>query len=282
MASGLQNDPGLQNRVAFITGAARGQGRAHAVRLAREGVDIIGVDICADIATMGYPNATEDDLAETVRLVEKAGRTMVARVADVRNYQDLVAAVDEGVQRFGRLDIIIANAGIVRLGAEVDFLAEWQDVIDTNLSGVYYTIRAGLPALRAGNRGGSIVLTSSTAGIKGSASLNAGGNAYAAAKRGLVALMQNLANELAPEWIRVNTIHPTGVATGMTLNPTMQALMEHAAAGGQNAIAGMQNALPIPMLEAEDVANAVAFLVSDEAKFITGISWPLDAGFTVR
>jgi NAD(P)-dependent dehydrogenase (short-subunit alcohol dehydrogenase family) len=136
--------------------------------------------------------------------------------------------------------------------------------------------------MRAGGRGGSIVLTSSTAGLKASASLNAGGNAYAAAKRGLVALMQNFANALAPESIRVNTIHPTGVASGMTQNEAMDALMAHAAAGGQNAISGMQNALPIEMLQPEDVANAVAFLVSEEAKFITGVAWPLDAGFTVR
>jgi SDR family mycofactocin-dependent oxidoreductase len=274
---------GLEGQVAFITGAARGQGRAHAVRLAREGVDIIGVDICADIASTGYPNASEADLEETARLVEKEGRTMVARKADVRSYDQLVAAVDDGVEQFGRLDIIIANAGIVRLGRETDdFMSEWQDVIDTNLTGVYQTVRAALPAMRAGGRGGSIVLTSSTAGLKASASLNAGGNAYAAAKRGLVALMQNFANALAPESIRVNTIHPTGVASGMTQNAAMDALMAHAAAGGQNAISGMQNALPIEMLQPEDVANAVAFLVSEEAKFITGVAWPLDAGFTVR
>ncbi|WP_319435635.1 mycofactocin-coupled SDR family oxidoreductase [Mycobacterium sp. RTGN5] len=274
---------GLEGRVAFITGAARGQGRAHAVRLSSEGVDVIGVDICEDIASMGYPNATEADLDETVRLVEKEGRRMVARKADVRRYRDLVGAVDEGVEQFGRIDIIIANAGIVRLAGESeDFMADWHDVIDTNLTGAYQTVRAALPVMREGGRGGSIVLTSSTAGLKGTASLNASGNAYAAAKRGLVALMQNLANYLAPEWIRVNTIHPTGVASGMTQNDAMSALMEQAAAGGANAISGMENALPLPILQPEDVANAVAFLVSDEAKFITGTAWPLDAGFTVR
>jgi SDR family mycofactocin-dependent oxidoreductase len=264
----------LEGRVAFITGAARGQGRAHAVRLARDGVDVIGIDICADIATMGYPNGTEAELEETARLVEKEGRRMVARKADVRDYDGLVAAFQEGYAEFGRVDIIIANAGIVRLGAE--------SVIDTNLTGVYHTVRAALPAMRDAGRGGSIVITSSTAGLKGTASLNAAGNAYAAAKRGLVALMQNLATYLAPEWIRVNTIHPTGVASGMTQNDAMAALMEQAAAGGQNTISGMQNALPLPILQPEDIANAVAFLVSDAAKFITGIQWPLDAGFTVR
>lgn len=273
----------LEGRVAFITGAARGQGRAHAVRLARDGVDVIGIDICADIASMGYPNGSEEELEETVRLVEKEGRRMVARKADVRDYDGLCAAFAAGYEEFGRVDIIIANAGIVRLGTESeDFLREWNDVIDTNLTGVYHTVRAALPAMREGGRGGSIVITSSTAGLKGTPSLNAAGNAYSAAKRGVVALMQNLATYLAPEWIRVNTIHPTGVASGMTINAAMAALMEQAAAGGDNAIAGMQNALPLPMLQPEDVANAVAFLVSEEAKFITGIQWPLDAGLTVR
>lgn len=273
----------LEGRVAFITGAARGQGRAHAVRLARAGVDIIGVDICENIPSMTYPNASLADLEETERLVEKEGRRMVTRKGDVRSYQDMLAAVEAGVEEFGRLDIIIANAGIVRLAGESeDFMRDWQDVIDTNLTGVYHTVRAALPPMRDGGRGGSIVITSSTAGLKGTASLNASGNAYAAAKRGVVALMQNLANYLAPEWIRVNTIHPTGVVSGMTQNDAMDALMAHAARGGENAISGMQNLLPLPILQPEDVANAVAFLVSAEAEFITGIQWPLDAGFTVR
>ncbi|MFF3567527.1 mycofactocin-coupled SDR family oxidoreductase [Nocardia jiangxiensis] len=272
----------LQGHVAFITGAGRGQGRAHAVRLAREGVDIIGIDICEDIPSMNYPNATAEDLDETVRLVEEQGRRMVARQADVRDFHGLQKAFDEGLAEFGRVDIILANAGIVRLGPESDFLTEWQDVIDVNLTGVFHTIRAALPALRAGGRGGSIVLTSSSAGLKGTASVQASGTAYTAAKRGLVGLMQCLANELAPEWIRVNTIHPTGVISGMTQNPVMQAMMAEAAAGGQNDISTMQNALPISILEASDIANAVAFLVSEQAKFITGVQWPLDAGFSVR
>lgn len=274
---------GLEGRVAFITGAGRGQGRAHAVRLARDGVDIIGIDICENVASMTYPNSSEADLEETVRLVEKEGRRMAGLKADVRDYEQLQNAFDVGHEQFGRVDIVIANAGIIRMGPESeDFLADWNDVIDTNLTGVYHTVRAALPALRAGGRGGSIVITSSTAGLKASASLNASGNAYAAAKRGVVALMQGLAAELAPEWIRVNTIHPTGVASGMTMNAAMAALMEEAAAGGANSISGMQNALPLQMIEAEDVANAVAYLVSDEARFVTGIQWPLDAGFMIR
>jgi len=272
----------LEGRVAFITGVARGQGRAHAVRLAREGVDIIGVDICENYPHMNYPNATPEDLEETQALVEKEGRRAVLRKADVRDYHQLKAAFDEGYAEFGRLDIIIANAGIIRLGDEEDFLAEWQEVIDTNLTGVFHTVRASLPALQAGGRGGSIVLTSSSAGIRALANPTASAQAYAAAKRGLVGYMQTMANLLAPEMIRVNTIHPTGVISGMTQNEVMAQLMAEAAASGDNAISAMQNALPIPILQAEDIANAVAFLVSDEAKFITGIAWPLDAGFTVR
>ncbi len=268
----------LQGKVAFITGVARGQGRAHAVRLAKEGVDVIGVDICADIDSMDYPNASPADLAETVEMVEALDRRIVARTADVRDFAAVQAAVDDGLATFGRLDIVIANAGIVRLGTEQDFLAEWNDIIGTNLTGVYHTVRATVPALIDGGNGGSIVITSSTAGLKGTATNKAGGLAYTAAKRGLVGLMQCLAADLAKHSIRVNTIHPTGVATGMVMNEAMMALM----ASNDPALASMQNALPIEILQPEDIANAVAWLVSDEAKFITGIALPLDAGFTVR
>ncbi|MFJ9563870.1 mycofactocin-coupled SDR family oxidoreductase [Streptomyces fuscichromogenes] len=273
----------LVGKVAFVTGVARGQGRAHAVRLAREGCDIIGVDICADIPTMTYPNASPEDLAETVRLVEREERRIVARACDVRDFAALRRAFDEGHAEFGRLDIIIANAGIIRIGEESDdILADWNDVIDVNLTGVFHTVRVALPALRAGGRGGSIVITSSSAGLKGTPSLNTSGMAYTAAKRGLVGLMQNLAGALAPEWIRVNTIHPTGVLSGMTQNAAMEQLMAQAAAGGNNLISGMQNALPIDILRPEDVAGAVAYLVSEQARFITGVQWPLDAGFSIR
>jgi SDR family mycofactocin-dependent oxidoreductase len=279
----------LEGRVAFITGVARGQGRAHAVRLAQDGADIVGVDICADIPSMDYPNATADDLAETVKLVEAQDRRIVGVEADVRDYAALSAAFERGHAEFGRVDIVIANAGIVRyaddgaLGEGDDFLQVWRDIIDTNLTGVFHTVRAALPALREsaardGGRGGSIVITSSSAGIKGLGTPNAAPQAYTAAKRGLVGYMQTLANDLAPHWIRVNTIHPTGVVSGMTQNA---ALAAKAAEMGSN-IAAMQNALPIEILQAEDIANAVAWLVSDQARFVTGIQLPLDAGFTVR
>jgi len=268
----------VERKVAFITGVARGQGRAHAVRQARSGVDIIGVDICADIDSMDYPNATPDDLAETVKLVEAEGARIVARQADVRNQDQLRAAFEEGYREFGRLDIVLANAGIIRLGEGGERRAIWDDVVGTNLTGVWNTTEVTIPALVDGGRGGSIVITSSTAGIKGTGTPLAGGQAYSAAKHGLVGLMQVLALDLAQHSIRVNTIHPTGVVSGMTQNESMQRMFEN----NDPALSSMQNALPIPILQAEDIANAVAWLTSDEAHFITGISWPLDAGFTVR
>jgi SDR family mycofactocin-dependent oxidoreductase len=271
-----------EKKVAFITGAARGQGRAHAVKLASKGMNIVGLDICADISSMDYSNATEDDLLATVKQVEAAGGEIVAAKGDVRSYDDLRRVLQLGLDRFGRVDVLIANAGIIRLSPDGDRDRTWCDIIDVNLTGVWRTIEVVLPAIRSGRRGGSIVITSSSAGLKGTGTDKAGAQAYTAAKRGLVGLMQVLANQYASEMIRVNTIHPTGVATGMNQNPAMEALMAEAAAGGQNAISQMQNALPIEILQPEDIANAVAWLVSDEAAYITGIQLPLDAGFAVR
>jgi SDR family mycofactocin-dependent oxidoreductase len=273
---------GLEGKVAFITGVARGQGRAHAVRLAREGCDIIGIDICHDVPSMDYPNASPADLEETAGLVQKEGRRIVAKQADVRDFAAVSSAVEEGFAAFGRLDIIIANAGIIRLGPEADPLLEWTETLETNLTGAWHTVRAALPYMQQGGRGGSIVMTSSTAGLKGPNSELASAQAYGASKRGLVALMQSLAANLAPEWIRVNTVHPTGVVSGMSQNAAMETLMAEAAAGRNNALSGMQNALPIEILQPEDIANAVAWLVSDEARYITGIQLPVDAGFSVR
>ena len=268
----------LEGKVVFITGAARGQGRAHAVRLANEGADIIALDICADIDTMDYPNATPADLEETVKLVEDTGRGIIARQTDVRDADEVERLVRDGVAEFGRLDIVIANAGIIRLGGAGDARQVFRDIIDVNLIGVWNTVQAAIPSLIDGGRGGSIVLTSSSAGLKGTGIDRAGGQAYTAAKRGLVGLMQVWANELAQYSIRVNTIHPTGVATGMVMNEAMAALV----ASQDATVSAMQNALPIPVLMPEDIAGAVTWLVSDEAKFITGTAWPLDAGFAVR
>jgi SDR family mycofactocin-dependent oxidoreductase len=268
----------LDGKVAFITGAARGQGRAHAVRLAADGADVIALDICHDIDTIDYPQSSQEDLDETVKLVEKEGRRIVARQADVRDADAVQKVVADGLEEFCRIDIVLANAGVIRLGPGGDRRQTFRDIIDVNLIGVWNTVEAAIPALIDGGRGGSIVLTSSSAGLKAPNTDRAGGQAYGAAKRGLVALMQTWANNLAEHSIRVNTIHPTGVATGMVMNETMAAMFE----SNDPSLAAMQNALPIQILMPEDIANAVAFLVSEEAKFITGITWPLDAGFAVR
>ena len=268
----------LEGKVAFITGAARGQGRAHAVHLASEGADIIALDICADIDSMDYPNATPAELEETVKLVEDQGRRIVARQADVRDGEAVDSVIREGIDQFGRLDIVVANAGIVRLTEGSDRRQIFRDIVDVNLVGVWNTVESAIPHLIEGGRGGSIVITSSSAGLKATGTDRAGGQAYAAAKRGLVGLMQVWANQLGPHSIRVNTIHPTGVATGMVMNETMAKLFE----ANDAALSAMQNVLPIQILQPEDVAGAVAWLVSDEGRFITGTAWPLDAGFAVR
>lgn len=269
----------LEGRVAFITGVARGQGRSHAVRLASEGADIIGVDICADIDANGYPMASRQELDETVALVEAAGGKMRASVADVRDFGALRSAVDAGVEHFGRLDIVLANAGIAptafrEVSIEVD-LAMWTAVIDVNLVGSYHTAKAAIPHLIAGGRGGAIVFTSSTAGLKGFGGSQGGGLGYAASKHGIVGLMRTLANALAPQNIRVNTVHPTAVNTMMATNPAMTAFLEAYPDGGPH----LQNPMPVSLLEPEDISAAVSYLVSDQAKYVTGVTFPVDAGF---
>lgn len=269
----------LDGKVAFITGAARGQGRSHAVHLAREGAGIIAVDICADIGSNGYPMATRDELAETVELVESVGGKIVAAVADVRDFAGLKSALDAGVEQFGRLDIVCANAGIATMAFRELTIEEelemWTDVIDVNLTGALHTAKAAIPHIVAGGRGGSIVFTSSTAGLKGFGGGQAGGLGYAASKHGIVGLMRTLANALAPQSIRVNTVHPTAVNTMMAVNPAMTAFLENYPGGGPH----LQNPMPVGLLEPEDISHAVAFLVSDAAQYITGVTLPVDAGF---
>lgn len=269
----------LDGKVAFITGVGRGQGRSHAVRLAADGASIIGVDICADIASNGYPMASGDELEETVALVEGKGGKMIASVADVRDFHALRAAVDRGVEQFGRLDIVLANAGIASMAFREltieEELEQWTDVVDVNLVGAFHTAKVAIPHLIAGQRGGSIVFTSSTAGLKGFGGLQGGGLGYAASKHGIVGLMRTLANALAPHSIRVNTVHPTAVRTMMAVNPAMVSFLENYPDGGPH----LQNPLPIDMLEPEDVSAAIAYLVSDDAKYITGVTFPVDAGF---
>lgn len=269
----------LNGQVAFITGASRGQGRSHAVRLAAEGADIIGVDICADISSTGYPMGSAEELDETVALVEAQGGKMLASVADVRDFLALKAALDAGVERFGRLDIVCVNAGIATMAfrelTDDEDLQLWTDVLDVNLVGAFHTAKAAIPHLIAGNRGGSIVFTSSTAGLIGFGGMQGGGLGYAASKHGIVGLMRTLANALAPHSIRVNSVHPTGVNTMMAVNPAMTAFLENYPGGGPH----LQNPLPVQLLEPEDISAAIAYLVSDAGKYVTGVTLPVDAGF---
>ncbi|MEE6139471.1 mycofactocin-coupled SDR family oxidoreductase [Mycobacterium sp. 050128] len=265
----------LNGKVALITGAARGQGRAHAVRLAGDGADVIAVDLCAQIASVRYPLATPEDLAATVKLVEDTGARIVAKQADVRDRESLSAAVRAGIEELGRLDIVVANAGIAPMQSGDD---GWRDVIDVNLTGVYNTIKAAIPTMVAQGTGGSIVLISSSAGLAGVGSADAGSVGYVAAKHGVVGLMRVYANLLAREMIRVNSIHPSGVDTPMINNEfTREWLAKMAAA--TDTPAAMGNAMPVETLDVEDIANTVAWLVSDQARYITGVTLPVDAGF---
>jgi NAD(P)-dependent dehydrogenase (short-subunit alcohol dehydrogenase family) len=225
---------------------------------------------------MNIPNASPADLDETRKMVEGEGRRMIAHRGDVRDFEALAALVAEGQREYGRLDIVVANAGIVRLGSEVDPLAEWADIIAVNLTGVFHTVRAAVPAIVAGGSGGSIVVIGSTAAVRGSSSDVAGGLAYSASKRGLVGLTEQLARALAEHWIRVNIVHPTGVATPMLDNEAIRGWF----ASGQ--VKGNQNALKVRVLQPDDIAAAVAWLVSDEARYITGVALPVDAGFGIR
>jgi SDR family mycofactocin-dependent oxidoreductase len=270
----------LDGKVAFITGAARGQGRSHAVRLASDGADIIGIDICADIPSNGYPMANRDELDETIGLVEAAGGKMIGSVADVRDFAAVDGALRSGVEHFGRLDIVCANAGIATMAFREltveEELEQWTDVLDVNLVGAFHTAKAAIPHLLAGKRGGAIVFTSSTAGLRGFGGLQGGGLAYAASKHGIVGLMRTLANALASESIRVNTVHPTAVNTMMAVNPAMTSFLENYPGGvGTH----LQNPMPVGLLEPEDISAAIAYLVSDAAKYVTGVTFPVDAGF---
>ena len=273
----------LEGKVAFITGAARGQGRSHAVRLAEEGADIIAVDIASQIDTVPFPMATPEDLAQTVKEVEALDRRIVASRADVRDYEALKAALDDGVAQLGRLDIVAANAGIVSYGRAEELTEQaWQDVIDVNLTGVWHTCKAAIPHLRAAG-GGSIVITSSTGGIKGLQNLAH----YVAAKHGVVGLMRTLANELAPDMIRVNTVHPGTVDTDMVHNQASYHLFlpDHPGDITRDEVpAAFQTvqALPIPWLAPRDISNGVLFLASDEARYVTGVTLPVDAGSLVK
>jgi SDR family mycofactocin-dependent oxidoreductase len=265
----------LQGKVAFITGAARGQGRAHAVKLASEGADIIAVDLCDQIASVPYPMATPEDLDATVKLVGDTGARIVAGRADVRDRAALKSALAQGIAELGRLDIVIANAGIAPMMGE----DAWQDVIDVNLTGVYHTVDVAMRPLIKQGDGGAIVLTSSVAGLVGIGAPMAGSLGYTTAKHGIVGLMRAYANFLAPYRIRVNSVHPAGVDTPMIDNEFTRSWLEGLAQQQQQGGPDMSNALPVETLAAEDIANAVFWLVSDAARYVTGVALPVDAGF---
>ena len=274
----------VEGKVAFVTGAARGQGRSHAIRLAEEGADIIAVDIAAQIGTVPYAMATPADLAETVKEVEALDRRIVATQADVRDYGALKAALDDGVAQLGKLDIVSANAGIFSFGTleELDDRT-WQDMIDVNLTGVWHAAKAAIPHLRA-NGGGSIILTSSTAGLMAIPNIGH----YTSAKHGVVGLMRTLALELAPDMIRANSVHPTTVNTDMIQNAATYELFgadlpvaERTKEVLSSRFAEL-NALPIPWVEPVDISNAVLWLASDEARYVTGITLPIDAGSLIK
>jgi SDR family mycofactocin-dependent oxidoreductase len=275
----------LNGKVAFVTGVARGQGRSHAVRLAEEGADIIGVDMCADVDSVGYDLATPDDLDETVRRVEALDRRIVAARADVRDAAGVRRALDDGVHQLGRLDIVLANAGIASFSPVEEMSdAMWDDMIDINLSGVFRTVRPAIPHLKANPEGGAIVLTSSTGGLKGLANIAH----YCAAKHGLSGLMKSLAIELAPHRIRVNTVHPTNVDTRMIQNEATYGLFfpdrDFASVTRAEAAAAFAtlNLLPVGWVDPSDVSEAVLYLVSDSGRFVTGVELPVDAGMLTR
>lgn len=269
----------LDGKVAFITGIARGQGRSHAVTLAEEGADIIGVDLCRQLPTVNYPMSTPDDLAETVKLVEDTGRRIITSIADVRDFDALKSAVDNGVNEFGRLDIVLANAGVMAHGLPPFEKSReaFRDSVDIMLVGVWNTLQVTVPHLIAGGRGGSIVITSSAAGLRAQPTDMGGGtDGYYAAKFGVVGLMKAYANALGKHEIRVNTIHPTGVATPMITNDFFPEFME----ANPDIAEHMVNSLPVFAIEDIDVSRAIRFLVSDDGRYITGITMPVDAGMT--
>ena len=274
----------VEGKVALITGAARGQGREHAIRLAEEGADIIAVDVPHEIVDIAYEPGTADELTETARFVEKLGRRVVTLEVDVRDAEALTNGVNGAVAELGRLDIVSANAGI----ASNPYLAHeipettWQQMLDINLTGVWHTTKGAIPHLIAGGQGGAIVLTSSAAGMKGYTHIAH----YVSAKHGVVGLMRSLANELAQYGIRVNSIHPTQVDTPMIQNEGTYRIfcpdLEAPTREDVEPASASMNALPVPWVESRDVSNALLFLASDEARYITGAALPVDAGCLIK
>ncbi|MEU6352733.1 mycofactocin-coupled SDR family oxidoreductase [Streptomyces sp. NPDC047072] len=264
----------VQGQVALITGAARGQGRSHAVRLAEEGADVVVTDVCHDISdALPYSLATKEQLEETAELVRATGRRCLAVRADVRSITELRAAVDAAHEEFGRIDTVVANAGVMSIGAAWELSEEaWDVTVDVNLKGAWNTVRAAVPGMIEAGEGGSIVITSSAAGIRGHVPYAH----YVASKHGVVGLMKALSNELAPHRIRVNTVHPTGVSdTGITVGVPIEEL------AAREPLFGLAAMNPLAThVEPRDVSNAVLFLASDESRYVTGLQFTVDAGST--
>ena len=274
----------VEGKVAFITGAGRGQGRSHAVKLASEGADIIAIDILKDVEG-ALPMATPDDLAETVKLVETHDRRIIATQADVRDLDGLKAAVDAGVEELGRLDIVVANAGVASLGGPVEKMSQdnWKHTIDINLTGLWNTARVAIPHMIAGGQGGAIVLTSSVGGMHAMPNMSH----YVSAKHGVIGLMRSLAVELGQHHIRVNSVLPTNVNTPMFMNEGTFKMfrpdLENPTAADVEPIAAQfMHVLPHGWIEPEDVSNAILFLASDESRYITGVPLPIDLGALLK
>jgi len=273
----------LEGKVAFVTGAARGQGRSHAIRLAEEGADIIAVDLCAQPETVSVPGSTREDLEETVRQVEALDRRIVAEVADIRDLERMTEVAAAGITELGRLDIVLGNAAIWAVGeAEPEGIEErvkvWRETVDINLTGQWVTLEATVPKLIEQNEGGAIVLTSSTAALKSMSLDSVAQTSYTAAKHGVIGLMRNYAVELAKYSIRVNTVAPTSCETPMIMNPVTEGyLAQHPELADL-----MSNLLPVPAVEPRDISNGILYLVSDAGRYVTGTTLPVDAGFLVK
>ena len=274
----------LEGQVAFITGAARGQGRSHAVRLAQEGADIIAIDVCEPVGDMPYEFPTEADLAETARQVEALDRRIVTHKADIRDFDALKSAVDDGVAQLGRLDIVSANAGIGSSPYKAWEMPEdvWRDMIDVNLTGQWHTVKAAVPHMIEAGNGGAVVLTSSMAALRTYANIAH----YSAAKHGVVGLMRVLAAELGEYGIRVNSLHPTQVDTPMIMNDAAMKLfrpdLENPTVDDFAVASQSMHTLPIPWVESVDISNALLFLASDEGRYVTGVEFPVSAGSAVK
>jgi SDR family mycofactocin-dependent oxidoreductase len=262
-------------KVAFITGSARGQGRAHALSLAEEGAKIVLFDVASQLDTVEYSMSTQDDLDESANLVQEIGECVAVR-GDVRSDDDLSRAVDRAVSEFGGIDVVVANAGIFTFAEQSWKLteSEWQVMMDVNLTGVWRTCKAAIPQMIEQSRGGSLILISSISGLKGIA----GTAHYCSAKHALSGLMRTLAVELAPHRIRVNTIHPSTVATPMVQNDVMDVMMQ----GAEDAGNDMSHLLDVDLLDPRDISNAIKWLASDDARYVTGITMPVDAGFMTK